>query len=112
MPKDHLVTKGNHLSSFFGDNCLELLLLCFGTGGGFSFFCLDLLGVHLVVNFEGGSWKNLKERFTIVGDVDDIGGTREEGVVFVIDLKVEVLIGVSSLWGKYDLLVRNVLAFS
>jgi hypothetical protein len=112
VSKYYLVTERDPLTSFLGNYRFELLLLCFGSGRRFSLFGLYLLGVHLVVYLKGRGGKNLKEGFSVVSDVDDVGGARRDGVFFVIDLKIEVLVGVSNLGGEYDLLVRNVLPFS
>lgn len=88
MSENHLVAEGYSISPLLRNYCFKLLLLSFGAGSRLRFFCLYLLRVHIVVDFERGGGEDFKEGLTVVGDVDDIGGAGEEGVLCIVDLKV------------------------
>ncbi len=74
-----------------------------------EFFFFSLF-IHFVVDFERRGGKDLKEGFTIVVDVNGfVGSVLEVVVCGVVDLEVDVLIGVSVSDDSYDLEVMNVL---
>ena len=72
MLKHYFIAEENLFPSFFFDYGFELFLLSFGSRQTFFFFRWVFDGIHLIINFKGGSGQNLKQRFTVVGYVDNL----------------------------------------
>jgi hypothetical protein len=86
------ISKVNVLTSFFGDHSLELFL--FGLGS-LEFFFFTFV-IHLIVDFKGRSGQDLKQGLSIVMNVEGFaGGIFVIDVFDVVDLEVDILIGVS-----------------
>jgi hypothetical protein len=110
VPEHHPVTKRDVLPPFFTDDGFELVLLGFSSGSGLSLLGLNLLRVHLIVDFERAGGEHLEERLAVIADIEVVAVGGEEAV-FIVDLEVEVGVGVAE-WGEgYDLLVMKVLGF-
>lgn len=105
MFEDHLVTKGDILTSFLCDYGLELLLLSFSPWSRLFFLSLSFHWIHLIINLEGWSRENFKKWLTIVLNIKRlIGGIVQILVLGIVDLKIKVLICIPKIWKKtYDL---------
>ena len=112
MFEDNFIAKMYDLPTFLIDAGSELFLLGFSSGRRFCFFELVFLAVHLIVDLEGAFGENLEEGLAVVVDVDHVAAGGREEVLVVVDLEVEVGVGVAEWGGAYDLVVRKVLAFS
>ena len=112
MFEDDFITEMDNLSPFLVDAGPELFLLGFGSGRRFCFFEFVLLAVHLIVDLEGAFGEDLEEGLAVVVDVDHVAASGGEDVLVVVDLEVEVGVGVAEWQVAYDLVVRKVLAFS
>ena len=95
MFEDNFISKVNHLSPFLVDVRPELLLLCFCSRGGLCFLQFIFLTVHFIVYFERTFGQDLEEWLSVVIDIDHITASWWQKVLFVVDLKVEVGIGVA-----------------
>ena len=96
MFEDDFITEMDNLSPFLVDAGPELFLLGFGSGRRFCFFEFVLLAVHLIVDLEGAFGEDLEERFAVVVDVDHVAASGGEDVLVVVDLEVEVGVGVAA----------------
>jgi hypothetical protein len=95
VTEDNFVSKGNVLPPFFPHDGLELLFFRLCTGSGLCFLRLDLLGVHFVVDFKGALGEHFEKGLSVVVDVNHIHAGGGEEIVFIVDLEVEVGVGVA-----------------
>lgn len=95
MSEDYFISKVNNLSSLLINNGFELFLLSFCAGSWLCFFELVFLRIHFIIDLKWSLRKDFKESFSIIVYIDDVATHRRKQVLFVVNLKIEVRIGVS-----------------